>query len=308
MNASVGIIGVGWVGASVAISALHTGVANELLLSDVRAELAAGEAMDLAHGASFYPAAQVRAASVQEMIDTDAVVIAAGRGGKPGESRLELLRDNATTARDIGNRLRGYRGLVVVVTNPVDVLTYVVAESSGLPPERVIGTGTMLDTARLRQVLGEALQLDPRSVHAQVVGEHGDSEVVLWSSAQVGGTPLRAWPGWRREREREIAERVRTAAYEIIKRKGATNHAIGLVTAALLRWTLRGERRVLTVSRVQDGSALGLRDVALSLPTIVGTGGATDVVVPEMDDAERASLERSAGVLQKAIASVVSKD
>jgi L-lactate dehydrogenase len=308
VNASVGIIGIGWVGASVAISALHAGVANELLLSDVRADVAEGEAMDLAHGASFYPAAQVRAASVEEMIDTDAVVIAAGRGGKPGESRLELLRDNAKTARDLGRQLRGYRGLVVVVTNPVDVLTYVVAEASGLPTERVIGTGTMLDTARLRQTLGEELDLDPRSVHAQVVGEHGDSEVVLWSSAQVGGTGLRSWPGWRREQEREIADRVRTAAYEIIKRKGATNHAIGLVTAALLRWTLRGERRVLTVSRVQDGSTVGLNDVALSLPTIVGSEGATEVVVPEMDGAEREALERSADVLRKALASLASKE
>ena len=304
MNASVGIIGVGWVGGSVAISALHAGVASELLLADVRRDVAEGEAMDLAHGASFYPAAQVRAVAVEEMLGTDALVVAAGRGGKPGESRLELLRDNAHTARELGAKLRGYRGLVVVVTNPVDVLTYVVAKSSGLPAERVIGTGTMLDTARLRQVLGAELELDPRSVHAHVVGEHGDSEVVLWSSAQVGGTPLRAWPGWRPERERTVAERVRTAAYEIIKRKGATNHAIGLVTAALLRWTLRGERRVLTVSRIHDDGVLGLRDVALSLPTVVGTEGATQVVVPDMDDAERAALEGSASVLRAALASL----
>jgi L-lactate dehydrogenase len=304
VNASIGIVGVGWVGASVAISVLTSGVARELLLSDVRADVAEGEAMDLAHGASFYPTAKVRAAGVEEMIDTDAVVLAAGRGGKAGESRLDLLRDNAATARDLGRRLRGYRGLVIVVTNPVDVLTYVVTESSGLPPPRVIGTGTMLDTARLRQLLGDELRLDPRSVHAQVVGEHGDSEVVLWSSAHVGGTPLRAWPGWRRERERAVAERVRTAAYEIIKRKGATNHAIGLVTAALLRWTLRGERRVLTVSRVQDGTTLGVHDVALSLPTIVGAGGATDVVAPEMDDLEREALERSASVLRNALGSL----
>jgi L-lactate dehydrogenase len=308
VNASVGIIGVGWVGASVAISTLHAGAANELLLSDVRPEVAEGEAMDLAHGAAFYPAAKVRAAAVEEMLDTDAVVIAAGRGGKPGESRLELLRDNAKTVRDLGRQLRGYRGLVIVVTNPVDVLTYVVAESSGVPAERVIGTGTMLDTARLRQVLGEEIALDPRSVHAQVVGEHGDSEVVLWSSAQVGGTPLRGWPGWRVEREPEIAEQVRTAAYEIIKRKGATNHAIGLVTAALLRWTLRGERRVLTVSRVHVGGILCPGDVALSLPTVVGADGATEVVIPEMDAAEREGLERSASVLRKALASLVSKD
>ena len=300
MPISVGVIGTGWVGASVAISTLHAGFASELLLADMRHEVAEGEAMDLAHGAAFYTTATVRAVSTEEMLGTDALVVAAGRGGKPGESRLDLLRDNAKILRDLGATLRDYRGLVVVVTNPVDVLTYVLAESSGLPPERVMGTGTMLDTARLRQVLGEELHVDPHSVHAQVVGEHGDSEVVLWSSAHVGGTPLREWPGWSAEREQPIATEVRTAAYEIIKRKGATNHAIGLTTAALLRSALRGERRVLTVSRVQTG-ALGLRDVALSLPTVVDVAGAVDVIPAKMDDAERQGLEHSADVLRKAI-------
>jgi L-lactate dehydrogenase len=303
MPTSVGVVGTGWVGASVAISTLHAGFASELLLADARHEVAEGEAMDLAHGASFYTTAAVRAVPVDEMLDTDALVVAAGRGGKPNESRLDLLRDNARILRELGTKLRGYRGLVIVVTNPVDVLTYVVAESSGLPPERVIGTGTMLDTARLRQVLGQELRVDPHSVHAQVVGEHGDSEVVLWSSAHVGGTPLREWPGWSAEREQPIATEVRTAAYEIIKRKGATNHAIGLTTAALLRSALRGERRVLTVSRVQTG-ALGLRDVALSLPTVVDVDGAVDVIPVKLDDAERGGLERSAGVLKTAIASL----
>jgi L-lactate dehydrogenase len=300
---SVGVVGTGWVGASVAISTLHAGVASELLLADVRHEVAEGEAMDLAHGAAFYTTASVRAVPVDEMLDTDALVVAAGRGGKPGESRLDLLRDNAKILRELGAKLRDYRGLVVVVTNPVDVLTYVIAESSGLPPERVMGTGTMLDTARLRQVLGQELRVDPLSVHAQVVGEHGVSEVVLWSSAHVGGTPLREWPGWSTEREQPIATEVRTAAYEIIKRKGATNHAIGLTTAALLRSALRGERRVLTVSRVQTG-ALGLRDVALSLPTVVDVGGAVDVIPPTMDDVEGRALEHSAEVLRTAIASL----
>jgi L-lactate dehydrogenase len=303
MPISVGVVGTGWVGASVAISTLHGGFASELLLADVRREVAEGEAMDLAHGAAFYTTASVRAVPVDEMLDTDALVVAAGRGGKPNESRLDLLRDNAKILRELGAKLRGYRGLVVVVTNPVDVLTYVVAESSGLPPERVIGTGTMLDTARLRQVLGQELNIDPHSVHAQVVGEHGDSEVVLWSSAHVGGTPLREWPGWSAEREQPIATEVRTAAYEIIKRKGATNHAIGLTTAALLRSALRGERRVLTVSRVQTG-ALGLRDVALSLPTVVDVAGAVDVLPCKLDDVERQGLDRSADVLRKAIASL----
>ena len=303
MPISVGVVGTGWVGASVAISTLHAGFASELLLTDVRQEVAEGEAMDLAHGASFYTTATVRAVSTDEMLATDALVVAAGRGGKAGESRLDLLRDNARILRELGEKLRDYRGLVVVVTNPVDVLTYVLAESSGLPPERVIGTGTMLDTARLRQVLGEELRVDPHSVHAQVVGEHGDSEVVLWSSAHVGGIPLREWSGWSPAREQPIATEVRTAANEIIKRKGATNHAIGLTTAALLRSALRGERRVLTVSRVQSG-ALGLRDVALSLPTVVDVAGAVDVIAPKMDDAERQGLERSADVLRNAIASL----
>jgi L-lactate dehydrogenase len=303
MPIRVGVVGTGWVGASVAISTLHGGFASELLLADVRHEVAEGEAMDLAQGASFYTTASVRAVAVDDILDTDALVVAAGRGGKPNESRLDLLRDNARILRELGTKLRGYRGLVVVVTNPVDVLTYVVAESSGLPPERVMGTGTMLDTARLRQVLGHELRVDPHSVHAQVVGEHGDSEVVLWSSAHVGGTPLREWGGWSTEREQPIATEVRTAAYEIIKRKGATNHAIGLTTAALLRSALRGERRVLTVSRVQTG-ALGLRDVALSLPTVVDADGAVDVIPVKLDAAEREGLDRSAGVLRKAIESL----
>ncbi len=300
----VGIIGMGWVGTSIAISMLHTAAANELVLYDIRDGLAEGEAMDLAHGSSFYPAAEVRNGTLEEMYATDAVVIAAGKGGKPGQTRLELLRDNAGILSDLAHRMRGYKGLVVIVTNPVDVLTLVFTKASGLPPERVIGTGTMLDTARLRQVLGRELKLDPRSIHAQVVGEHGDSEVVLWSSATVGGLPLRKWQGWKEERETAIAQEVRTAAYEIIKRKGATNHAIGLVTAALLRWMLRGERRVLTISRLQTG-AVGLEDVALSLPTIVGRDGATRVLEPELNERERDQLEHSASVLHDAAESLV---
>lgn len=299
---TIGILGTGWVGASVAISVLHGGVANELLLCDLKADLAEGEAMDLAQGASFYPTARVRAVPFDELLRADAIVLSAGRGGKPEESRLDLLRDNARTMRAIGARLDGYAGLVVVVTNPVDVLTSVVAESSGIDPARVIGTGTMLDTARLRQAIGEELRIDPHSVHAYVVGEHGDSEVVLWSTAQVGGRPLRQWPGWSRAHETRIADRVRRAAYEIIRRKGATNHAIGLVTAALLKSALRGERRILTVSRRQSESRFD--GVALSLPSIVDTSGACEVVLPELASDELDALERSAGVLREALRTV----
>ena len=303
MDKRVGIIGCGWVGTSVALSTLQSGAADQLWLHDLRGALAEGEAMDLAHGAAFYPRCQVAVASIEQMRQAQVVVVAAGRGSKPGESRLDLLIDNARIVAEIGRTLAGFAGTVVMVSNPVDVLTQVMTEASGLPPERVLGTGTMLDTARLRQTLGQTLNLATHSIHAQVVGEHGDSEVVLWSGARVGGVPLRDWPGWVATDEPRIALEVRRAAYEVIARKGATNHAIGLVTANLLRSMLRGERRVLTVSRVQQG-ALGLHDVALSLPTVVGQGGGVQVVAPAMDEAERAALAASAQVLRQAMASL----
>jgi L-lactate dehydrogenase len=299
----IGIIGMGRVGASAAISVLHSGIAEELLLHDARQEVAEGEAMDLAHGMAYLPRAIVRAATADEIRMTDAVVIAAGKSGTATQSRLDLARGNAAIVRQIAATLRGYAGLVVVVTNPVDVLTHEVARSAGLPPERVLGTGTMLDTARLRHVIGRTLNVAANSVHAQVVGEHGDSEVVVWSSARAAGVPLRQWPAWNPELEPRMGDEVRTAAYEIIRRKGATNHAIGTVTAALLRTYLRGENRVLTVSRVQEGIS-GLSDVALSLPAVVGSAGATLVLEPEMNDDERARLAHSADVLRKASAAV----
>lgn len=299
----VGIIGTGWVGTSVAISVLHEGITQELLLQDARDGLAEGEAMDLQHGAAFYPNATVRAATLAEMREADAVVIAAGRGGSSAhESRLALLRDNAAMTRQLGEQFRGARSIIIFVSNPVDVLTRIFTEASGLPPERVIGTGTTLDTARLRQVLGARLRISARSVHASVIGEHGDSEVVLWSSASVGGTPLRSLPEWNIDWEAPIAHEVRNAAYEIIARKGATNHAIGLVTADVLRCVLRDQRRVLTVSRVQHSNGLG--DVALSLPTIVGRDGATRIITPPMSGPERDGLLHSADVLDTAYRSI----
>ena len=303
MHHKVGIIGVGAVGASVAISTLHSGAADELWLHDLDAARAEGEAMDLAHGAWFYPACKVRTADVEAMREAQVVVVAAGRGGRPEETRLDLLRDNARVARDIGRTLAGFAGTVVVVSNPVDVLVQVLVEASGLPPQRVLGTGTMLDTSRLRHLLSRRLKLSSNSVHAQVVGEHGDSAVPLWSSADVGGVALRHWPGWQRAQEPRLAEQVRGAAYQVIQRHGYTNHAIGLVTARLLRCLLRGEQRVLTVSRVQQGAA-GLQDVALSLPTVVDRQGGARVLEPAMDAAEQAGLARSAEVLRAARASI----
>lgn len=299
MKARIGIIGTGWVGTSVAFSTLLAGHAGELWLHDQRGAVAEGEAMDLADGAAFYPRCAVSAVPLERMREADVVVLAAGRNGRPDESRLDLLRDNARIAAGLGRTLAGFGGIVVVVTNPVDVLTRVVAEAGGLAPERVIGTGTLLDTARLRERLAVRLGLSTASIHAQVVGEHGDSSVPLWSGARVGGVALRDWPGWQAGDEAALAQLVRRAAYEVIQRKGATNHAIGLVTAELIGCLVNDERRLLPVSRVQPGSG-----VALSLPALVGAGGAQQVAPPAMDAAERAALAASTDVLQKAYAAL----
>jgi L-lactate dehydrogenase len=298
MAGRVGIIGMGWVGTSVAISTLHRGLATELLVHDVRQDVAEGEAMDLAQGALFYSrAATVRPVDLEALCEADVVVIAAGRGGTADQSRLDLLRDNARLTREIGTRLRGARGILIMVTNPVDLLTQVLQEETGAPVERVIGTGTILDTARLRRELAQELRVHPQSVHAQVVGEHGDSEVTLFSSATVGGGPLRGWPDWTEAREADVRERVRRAAYEIIRRKGATNHAIGLVTAALIGAILKDERRVLTVSRLHE-EVQGVERVALSLPTTVGRHGAVEVLSPTLSEGEAEELEASARLLK----------
>jgi len=299
MATRIGIIGTGWVGTSVAFSTLLAGHAGELWLHDQRGAVAEGEAMDLADGAAFYRRCTVRAVALEQMREADVVVLAAGRNGRPDESRLDLLRDNARIAAGLGQALAAFGGIVLVVTNPVDVLTRVVTAASGLPPRRVIGTGTLLDTARLRERLAQRLGVSPQSVHAQVVGEHGDSSVMLWSGASVGGLPLRSWPGWQADEESALANQVRRAAYEVIRRKGATNHAIGLVTAELIGCIVRDERRLLPVSRVQEG-ACGIRGVALSLPTLVGAGGAAQVMEPAMDAPERRALAASAGVLDAA--------
>ena len=291
----------GWVGSSVAASILHHGICKELLLNDLRTELAEGEAMDFNHGSSFYPTASVRSAEIKEMLNCKAIVVTAGRGGKPGETRLELLKDNIGIAKEIAEQLSGYEGILIIVSNPVDVLTYFYQKFSGMDPGKVIGTGTMLDTARLRSITGAKLNLDPRSIHAQVVGEHGDSEVVLWSSATIGGDSLRNWQGWKTEDEVAIAEEVRKAAQEIIKRKGATNHAIGLVTATLLKWILRGERRIITLSTALNGP-FGLKDVALSLPCLIGSEGIEKVLEITMDDTEKSKFIASSEVIKKAIA------
>lgn len=300
---SIGIIGMGWVGSSVAISILQQGICNELLVNDQNMQIAEGEAMDLNHGSSFYPTANVRATDIAAMKHCRAIVITAGRGGKPGESRLDLLKGNIKIAESISQQLKGFQGILIIVANPVDVLTYFYQKYTQLPVNRVIGTGTMLDTARLREVIGRKINIDPKSIHANVIGEHGDSEITIWSRAMAGNIPIRDWEGWQQTYEPSISDEVRCAAYEIIKRKGATNHAIGLVTAALLKWILRGEQRMVNVSSVINGP-YGLHDVALSLPSVIDEHGLRKVFEVELSEEEKEKLMGSAGTLAEAIASI----
>jgi L-lactate dehydrogenase len=303
MKNSIGIIGMGWVGSSVAISLLHHGVCKELLLNDTREELAEGEAMDLNHGTSFFPSADIKAVAIRDMSECDAIVITAGKGGKDGQSRLELLSENLEVAKRISEELQSYNGILIIVANPVDVLTYYYQKYTGLPANRVIGTGTLLDSVRLREIIGNKLDLEPKSIHAQVLGEHGDSSVVIWSKAIIGGIELRKWDSWKREYEAAIEDEVRCAAREIIKRKGATNHAIGLVTATLLKWITRGERRVVTLSVVQDAESR-FGNIALSLPVIISERGVDRVLAGKFDEVEEKALKESAEILRNAIASV----
>ncbi len=293
----------GWVGSSVAISILNAGICKELLVNDLNHSVAEGEAMDMNHGSSFLPTAEVKACTIPEMIHCSAIVITAGRGGKPNETRLDLLHDNVKIAKNIALQLKGFNGILIIVSNPVDVLTFYYQKFTGLPTGRVIGTGTMLDTARLREMIGRKINVDPHSIHANVIGEHGDSEVTVWSRATVGNVPLRNWKGWDIGFEKEISEQVRTAAYEIIQRKGATNHAIGLVTAALIKWILRGDRRIVSISSVQTGLNSG-GILATSLPSVISEFGIEEVLTPELSKEEEDHFNQSCQILTQAIAEV----
>ncbi|MDZ7845793.1 MAG: L-lactate dehydrogenase [Owenweeksia sp.] len=230
-------------------------------------------------------------------------MITAGRGGRPGENRLELLRENLEVVKHISQKFTRYKGILIIVSNPVDVLTYYYQKYTGIPAHRVIGTGTMLDTARLRDMLGSRLNITPRSIHAQVIGEHGDSEVVVWSKATLASVALRQWQGWTQEDEKDLEDNLRKAAQEIIRRKGATNHAIGLVTASLLGSILRDERRVLNLSTVLSGQ-FGFKEVALSLPCITSGSGIDQVLEIDLEEKELRALRHSSQVLVNAIRSV----
>ncbi|PTL78505.1 L-lactate dehydrogenase [Vitiosangium sp. GDMCC 1.1324] len=304
----VAIVGAGSVGATIAYASMIRGVAKQLALYDVNRAKVDAEVLDLNHGLQFVPMATLEGSDdIGVCAGADVVVITAGAKQKPGQTRMDLAGANVALCRTLVPQLLKVapNALLLVVTNPVDVLTYVVQKLSGLPARRVFGSGTVLDSSRLRFLLACHLKVAVQNVHAFIAGEHGDSELPLWSSASVGGIPLMQWavPGHARLTEEDrtrIFDNVRTAAYQIIRGKGATNYAIGLATTQILEAVLHDEQRVLPVSSRMEGY-LGIHDVCLSIPSIVNRGGVESLLELPMNDAERDGLRRSADTIRQAI-------
>lgn len=301
----VGLIGTGMVGASFAYSLMQRSVANELVLIDADRARAEGEMMDLNHGLPFVRPMQIIAGDYADLADADVIVICAGVGQRPGQTRLELLQTNASIFQKIVPQITAVNddGIIVVATNPVDILTYVSAQIVGLEHTRVLGSGTTLDTARLRYMLGVHYGVDPRSVHAYVVGEHGDSELPLWSLANIAGVRLPDFvgangQGYDRAALDRIFDQTRNAAYEIIQRKKATYYAIGLGLLSIVEAVLRDQHTVMTVSSPLSGE-YGVDGIAISMPAIVGRSGVEEVLNLPLSEAELAAFRASAQTLKE---------
>lgn len=309
-EAKVAIIGAGRVGSTLAYSLVTNGAAREIVLIDADREKAQGEAMDIAHAVSFHTPVSVVAGELDDTSGAAIAVIAAGAAQRVGETRPELFKRNAgMLERVIPEVMRANPdGLLIVATNPVDALTYLALQLAGLPARRVFGSGTVLDTARLRSELASGFHVDARNIHAYVLGEHGDSEFVAWSSANVANMhfdELRRVSGMcgisgTGEERAAIETRVRNAAYEIIRRKGGTNFAIASALTRIIEAVLRDEASVFTVSSLVDGY-YGIRDVALSLPAIVDRTGVRQVLPVNLSEDEQSRLRGSAAAVRRTL-------
>lgn len=301
------IVGCGQVGASIAFRFLQQGLFSRLVLLDANRDKAEGEAMDLRDGLPYGAAMEITAGGYDDLADCALVVITAGANQKPGETRLDLIGKNTEILRSVLREItaRQFGGILLVVSNPVDVLTYAAWKLSGYPRERVIGSGTVLDTGRLKQLLGAELRVDSRNIHAFIIGEHGDSELAVWSEANVSGLALedfcriRGQDLGREDRERLYRE-VRDSAYEIIRRKGATYYGIAMAVGRIAACIVKDERAVLPVSVALNGQ-YGMEGLALSLPSIVGREGVQEILEIPLSREEQGELEASAAQMREAI-------
>lgn len=304
------VVGTGFVGTSIAYSMINQGLINELVLIDVDREKAEGEALDLLDGMSWTQEnIKVWAGDYTDCQDADIVVITAGVNQKPGQTRLELIDVNAGIMTSVVREVMGsgFDGILVIASNPVDVLTHVAWQASGLPSNRVVGTGTTLDTTRFRKELAAKLQIDPRSIHGYIIGEHGDSEVAVWSHTTVGGKPLLEFIVKNNRLTVEdlttISDRVKNSAYEIINRKKATFYGIGMSVARIVRAILNNEQAVLPVSAYLDGE-YGEKDLFTGVPSVVDQGGVREIIELNIDPAEQQKFAQSCSQLREVIQSL----
>lgn len=304
------MIGCGFVGSASVFSLMQSGLFSEIAMIDVDKEKAEGEAMDISHGIPFANHMRIFAGDYEEVRDAGVVIITAGANQKPGETRLDLVHKNVGIFKKIIPAImeHGFDGIILVVANPVDILTYVAQKLSGLPENRVIGSGTVLDTARLKNRLSEHLEVDSRSVHAFIIGEHGDSEIAAWSSANVSGIPINDFCEMRghyqhEKSTKEIAEAVKNSAYDIIQRKQATYFGVAMAVKRICEVIVRDEKSILPVSTMMHGEH-GVDGVVLSMPCIVGKDGIETQVPFLLNKEETLKLQESAKMLKEIIDSL----
>lgn len=302
------MIGCGFVGSASAFALMQSGLFSELVLIDANHDKAEGEAMDIAHGLPFAGQMKIYAGDYDDIVDAAVIIVTAGAAQKPGETRLDLVNKNVNIFKSIIPEIakRNYKGILLIVANPVDILTYTAVKLSGLPENRVIGSGTVLDTARLKYALGEHLEVDSRSVHSFIIGEHGDSEIVAWSSTNVSGIPVNDFCELRghfnhEEAMHRIADDVKNSAYDIIEKKGATYYGIAMSVKRICECIMRDEKSILPISSMMHGE-YGISDICLSMPTVVGREGVETRVPIQLNEQEESALSASVEQLSKVAA------
>ena len=305
------MVGCGFVGSASVFALMQSGLFSEIALIDANQEKAEGEAMDISHGIPFAKQMRIYAGDYDDVKDAGIVIVTAGANQQPGETRLDLVSKNVAIFKKIIPEIaaRGFDGILLIVADPVDILTKVAMQLSGLPENRVIGSGTVLDTARLKYRLSEHLGVDSKSIHAFIIGEHGDSEIAVFSSANVSGIPLSRFCELRghyrhSEEEKEIAEKVKNSAYDIIQRKKATYFGVAMAVKRICEVIVRNERAILPVSTAMHGE-YGIEDVVLSMPCVVGSDGIEVQVPMVLNEEEKSKLQESAKILKETIDSIL---
>lgn len=310
ISRKVVVIGAGAVGTTYCYALMQTGLANEIVLIDLNTERVQGEVMDLSHGLPFVPPVNIRAGSYSDCKDANLIIVTAGAKQEPGESRLNLINRNAEIIISICKIIKKHstEAVLVMVTNPVDVLTYIAIKQLQWPRERIIGSGTLLDSSRFRYMLSQHCRIDPRNVHAYILGEHGDSEVAVWSMAHIAGVSIKDYcPACRNcdpKKEHDlIVAKVRESAYHIIDYKGITCYAVGLSLVRISGAILRDEQSLLTVSTLLKGE-YRINDICLSVPCVMGKTGVVNVVQANLSDSEQDALETSAKTLRNILSQI----